>query len=83
MILESVITCPSCGRRATEQMPTDACRFFYVCNACGERLKPKAGDCCVFCSYGSVPCPPIQERRSCRTWWLPHKRCRARLPLNA
>lgn len=20
----------------------------------------KAGDCCVYCSYGSVPCPPIQ-----------------------
>ena len=29
------------------------------------KLKPKAGDCCVFCSYGSVPCPPIQESRSC------------------
>ena len=28
---------------------------------CGTRLKPLAGDCCVFCSYGSVPCPPIQE----------------------
>ncbi|MFZ0027756.1 MAG: GDCCVxC domain-containing (seleno)protein, partial [Pseudolabrys sp.] len=23
---------------------------------------PKDGDCCVFCSYGSVPCPPIQEK---------------------
>jgi hypothetical protein len=44
-------------------MPTDACRFFYDCKGCGERLKPKAGDCCVFCSYGSVPCPPIQQQR--------------------
>ena len=35
-------------------MPTDACQFFYDCNDCGERLKPLAGDCCVFCSYGSV-----------------------------
>ncbi len=26
------------------------------------QLKPKAGDCCVYCSYGTVPCPPIQER---------------------
>ncbi|WP_327036906.1 GDCCVxC domain-containing (seleno)protein [Methylomarinum vadi] len=24
-------------------------------------MKPKKGDCCVFCSYGTVPCPPIQE----------------------
>jgi hypothetical protein len=41
-------------------MPTDACQFFYLCKGCGERLKPLAGDCCVFCSYGSVPCPPVQ-----------------------
>jgi hypothetical protein len=27
------------------------------------RLRPKAGDCCVFCSYGTVPCPPVQEVR--------------------
>ena len=27
---------------------------------CHEVLKPQPGDCCVFCSYGSVPCPPIQ-----------------------
>lgn len=23
------------------------------------------GDCCVFCSYGSVPCPAVQQDRSC------------------
>ncbi|WP_410468079.1 GDCCVxC domain-containing (seleno)protein [Sphingomonas sp. JC676] len=23
-------------------------------------LRPKAGDCCVFCSYDTVPCWPIQ-----------------------
>ena len=23
------------------------------------------GDCCVFCSYGSVPCPPIQQNGKC------------------
>ena len=31
----------------------DACRYFYTCGSCGERLKPKKGDCCVFCSYGT------------------------------
>jgi hypothetical protein len=64
MILQSVITCPSCGTAKTETMPTDACQFFYECNSCGVRLKPKAGDCCVFCSFGDVPCPPIQAARS-------------------
>ena len=65
MIADSTITCPKCGHAATEQMPTNACQFFYDCNGCGKRLKPKPGDCCVFCSYGSVPCPSIQQNQSC------------------
>ena len=60
MILTSTITCPKCGHQAIEEMPVDACQFFYDCKGCGARLKPKEGDCCVFCSYGSVPCPPVQ-----------------------
>jgi hypothetical protein len=64
MITQSVITCPHCGASKSESMPTDACQFFYDCTGCGTRLKPEAGDCCVFCSYGSVPCPPIQEARA-------------------
>lgn len=60
MILESTITCPSCGSAKAETMPTDACQFFYDCTGCGAVLRPKPGDCCVFCSYGTVPCPPIQ-----------------------
>lgn len=59
-ILESMLTCPDCGAQSVETMPTDACLYFYSCTGCGSRLKPKHGDCCVFCSYGSVPCPPIQ-----------------------
>ena len=66
MALESTLTCPQCGHRSVETMPTDACLFFHECGSCGARLKPKPGDCCVFCSYGSVPCPPVQlERRCC------------------
>ena len=45
-------------------MPTDACVHFYQCKGCGALLKPKDGDCCVFCSYGDAPCPPIQAGRS-------------------
>ncbi len=59
-ILESTLTCPDCGTQAIETMPTDACLYFYTCTGCGSRLEPKPGDCCVFCSYGSVSCPPIQ-----------------------
>ncbi len=61
--LESTLTCPECGHVKTETMPTDACQYFYDCAGCGTVLKPLAGDCCVFCSYGTVPCPPIQIAR--------------------
>ena len=63
MILQSTITCPKCCNAKVETMPTNACQFFYNGANCGVRLKPKAGDCCVFCSYGDVPCPPVQEAR--------------------
>ncbi|WP_281806678.1 GDCCVxC domain-containing (seleno)protein [Methylocystis echinoides] len=59
----STIICPSCGHRATETMPTDACLVIYECKGCGARLKPTPGDCCVFCSYGDAPCPPVQEAK--------------------
>ncbi|MBT8589130.1 hypothetical protein G6692_06160 [Polynucleobacter paneuropaeus] len=65
MELYSTITCPQCGTQKKDQMPTDSCQFFYECSGCKAILKPKAGDCCVYCSYGDVPCPPIQENKSC------------------
>jgi transposase-like protein len=59
--LQSTITCPQCGHQATETMPLNACVALYDCKGCGATLKPLPGSCCVFCSYGSVPCPPIQQ----------------------
>lgn len=61
----SIITCPNCEHTKEEEMPTTACQFFYKCENCSKLLKPKEGDCCVFCSYGTVACPPIQEQSSC------------------
>ena len=63
--LQSVITCPECGFKKEETMPTDACQYFYECGSCKAILKPKAGDCCVFCSSGTVKCPPIQMDKKC------------------
>ena len=64
IILTSTITCPHCGFQKEEQMPTNACRYFYECEKCMTKLKPAKGDCCVFCSYGSVPCPPVQKNKN-------------------
>jgi hypothetical protein len=65
VILLSIITCPNCGQPREESMPTDACQYYYECTGCKTLLRPKPGDCCVFCSYGTVACPPIQEQRGC------------------
>jgi len=64
-VLISTLTCPQCGAQSAETMPVDACIFFHDCVACGALLRPKSGDCCVFCSYGSVPCPPMQGAACC------------------
>jgi hypothetical protein len=65
LVLESVLTCPQCGHSTREIMPANACQFFYECGKCKTVLRPKAGDCCVFCSYGTVRCPPQQSHGCC------------------
>ncbi|NET31388.1 MAG: hypothetical protein F6K19_05225 [Cyanothece sp. SIO1E1] len=65
VVLQSTITYPVCGHRKSEKMPEDACQYFYECEGCKKILKPTASDCCVYCSYGTVPCPPIQLNQTC------------------
>ncbi|MDD2263158.1 GDCCVxC domain-containing (seleno)protein [Prolixibacter denitrificans] len=65
IILKSIITCPKCRFQKEETMPDNACQFFYECENCKNLLKPNTGDCCVYCSYGSVKCPSIQKDESC------------------
>jgi hypothetical protein len=61
ILLDSELGCPVCGFAKRETMPTDACQFFYECASCKTLLRPQPGDCCVFCSYGSVKCPSMQS----------------------
>ncbi|MGH8113063.1 MAG: GDCCVxC domain-containing (seleno)protein [Rhodanobacteraceae bacterium] len=59
MTYESTLTCPGRGDHEVKPMPANACVWF---RACGSVWTPHPGDCCVFCSYGSIPCPPRQLR---------------------
>ncbi|HEY8138937.1 MAG TPA: GDCCVxC domain-containing (seleno)protein [Methylocystis sp.] len=59
------MTRPVCGHAETLTMALDSSQIRHDCAACGAALKPKPGDCCVFCSCGDVPCPPMQESRGC------------------
>ncbi|MBK5113346.1 MAG: hypothetical protein KGD59_02355 [Candidatus Heimdallarchaeota archaeon] len=61
MKLLSVITCPDCSFQKEEKMPENYCLLKYRCTNCGKILIPKPGDCCVFCSFGTEKCPPMQD----------------------
>lgn len=65
IILQSAITYPECRHQEIEAMPIHAYQWLYECKECGALLKPKLGDCCVFCSCGgTVSCSPIQEEQT-------------------
>jgi len=59
--LKSTITCPVCLNKKTEEMPLNSCSFMYKCEHCNTVLIPNKSDSCIFCSYGSSPCPQVQE----------------------
>ena len=56
----SEITCPYCGHKKVETLPTDVCQLVYTCEQCKKDIRAKEGDCCVFCSYGTHKCPSMQ-----------------------
>jgi len=58
--LVSTIECPACGHREIETMHEGVYQYFYKCKECARVVKPMKGECCVFCSYGDVPCPSTQ-----------------------
>jgi len=62
ILTTSVIICPNCGHQKIEKIPIVICQFSYECENCKTVLKPEQGDCCVYCSYGSVKCPSKQNQ---------------------
>ena len=65
MAHEATLRCPECGQESREEMPENACVHFFECSGCHTVLHPRAGECCVFCSYSDAICPP--RRRSIGT----------------
>lgn len=59
--LNSIITCPLCNYKKEEEMPLNSCLYSYQCEHCETLLKPAKEGECIFCSYGNVDCPPVQE----------------------
>src|SRR5947208_1241760 len=63
--VDATVTIPAGGSGADETMPHDSCVYFYECVGCGVILRPKEGDCCVFCSYADRDCPPKNGAGDC------------------
>ena len=63
VVTRASLICPECGAVREVDMPADACQFFYQCAGCDVVLRPRKGDCCVFCSYADTPCPMKQAEK--------------------
>ena len=61
LVLECSVTCPECGAVFAARMPDAEEVVSLSCPTCERVIKPEPGDCCVFCSHGSVPCPKAQS----------------------
>ncbi len=62
ILTKSVMTCPVCKTKKEESMPTDFYQANWQCPKCHMSVIPKRGEDCVFCSYGTVPCPKRQQQ---------------------
>ena len=48
MQLRSKITCPDCGYKKVQDMPTNPCQFFYRCENCKTVFETKQDDCVYY-----------------------------------
>jgi hypothetical protein len=60
---DCVVTCPVCKTQVQETMVPETLKLIYHCPVCLTWLSPKKGDHCIYESYGSVNCPPIQVKK--------------------
>ena len=59
---DCVVTCPVCKTQVQEKMTSETPKLIYHCPVCKTWLSPKKNDHCIYDSYGSVKCPPIQVK---------------------
>ncbi|WP_370629127.1 GDCCVxC domain-containing (seleno)protein [Polynucleobacter sp. 15G-AUS-farblos] len=61
MNLSSKITCPHCNATEVLSIPKGSSQHLYRCMMCSAILKPKSGDCCIFCSFGDLDCSSAER----------------------
>ncbi len=58
----SEVRCSTCEYTETIRMPKYATKTSFECTRCKCVMTPRHHSCCIFCSYGSVPCPRQQSK---------------------
>jgi len=58
---QSTITCPYCKASEVLEVPQGSSQHLYRCRSCHNILKPKSGDCCIFCSFGDADCSSAEQ----------------------
>jgi hypothetical protein len=61
LVQHSTITCPQCHAAEILEIPKGSSQHLYRCRACSAILKPKSGDCCIFCSFGDIDCSNAEQ----------------------
>lgn len=61
VMLDAVLRCPFCLGEELLRMPENFCEILRPCRFCRRIIRPRPGDCCVYCSFATVPCPPHQQ----------------------
>ncbi|WP_285896681.1 GDCCVxC domain-containing (seleno)protein [Polynucleobacter corsicus] len=57
----TTITCPDCCGQETLEISQGYSQHLYRCPSCSTILKPRSGDCCIFCSFGSQDCSNAEQ----------------------
>ena len=52
----ALLTCPKCGAKQEEKIPTSSCVPSYTCRACQQVIKSEGDNCCVFCNFSDHSC---------------------------
>jgi DNA-directed RNA polymerase subunit RPC12/RpoP len=68
MLNTATIVCPHCQHPSEETMRVRVVERTIRCSECSETIETPADKHCVWCAYGDIPCPVVQNAGSCNPY---------------
>ena len=68
MLNTATIVCPHCQHPSEETMRVRVVERTIRCSECSETIEAPADKHCVWCAYGDIPCPVVQNAGSCNPY---------------